>query len=286
MKIPISFIFLMILIGHINAQYLVIDDSISGGDIIPFQDTLLSSIEPDWGYCNSINYFVDLNQDSVQDIDFYLECYMGGMGSYYKMYLTTLNDFSIHTDTSYFEHFQFIDFVGQVQDTTRITSVVKKYQLGDTIYKNQCILSTQEKLLYYSLGNDPVCVFNNIDLFLEDTSYIVFEKSNGDLYYLKIFIPYKSTLELIYAKTSDQTFGIDENDLLQNSIYPNPATELINFKKDFDLIEIYNIQGTLLIEKNESYTQNTIDISSLKSGFYIVILKKDSAKYLTKLIKR
>jgi hypothetical protein len=169
---------------------------------------------------------------------------------------------------------------------TAITSVVKKYQLGDTIYKNQCILSTQEKLLYYSLGNDPVCVFNNIDLFLEDTSYIVFEKSNGDLYYLKIFIPYKSTLELIYAKTSDQTFGIDENDLLQNSIYPNPATELINFKKDFDLIEIYNIQGTLLIEKNESYTQNTIDISSLKSGFYIVILKKDSAKYLTKLIKR
>jgi len=285
MKRTTILIFLLVLVGHINAQYLIVNNSSLGGNYIPFQDTILSSIDPIWGTCTDLNYYIDLDQDSIQDIEFYLWCYMGGMGSDYEISLATFNDFSIHVDTSYIEHFQFIDSVGQVHDTIRITPVVKKYNWGDTIFNNQDILATEEKMLYYSFGNYPPCLHYNIDLFLEDTSYIAFEKSNGDLYCLEIYVPFYSNLELTYAKTNAQTFGINENELLQNYLFPNPARKVINFRKAYDYLAIYSAEGTLLVEKNELGTQKTIDISYLKSGFYIVILKKDRTRYITKLLK-
>lgn len=276
----------MVLYGQNYAQFLVVDNSSSGGSNIPIQDTILSPIDTVWGYCTSINYDIDLDQDSIPDIDFYLECSLGGLGSHGIMYLTAFNNFSIHVDTSYIEHYQFIDSVGQVQDTTRKTPVVRNYNFGDTIFSNQGYLSTEEFLLYNSFGNYPSCTYHNIDLFLEDTSYIAFEKSNLDLYYLKIHVPYSSKLELIYGKTNAQINGINENEVSENIIFPNPANEIINFRKGFDLIQIYNTQGTLLIEKKLLDTQLTIDISNLKSGFYIVILKTKRNRYITKLLRK
>ncbi|OYT16414.1 MAG: hypothetical protein B7C24_07885, partial [Bacteroidetes bacterium 4572_77] len=206
----------------------------SGGNNIPFQDTILSSRDM-WGSCSSFNYNFDLDQDSIPDLDFHLQCYMGGMGDSDKMTLTSFNDFSIHVDTSYIEHFQFIDADGQVHDTTRKRPVVRKYNLSDTIFGNQGFLATSEKLLFYSIGYYPSCVDNNIDLFLKDTSYIAFEKSNGDLYYLKIYMHSKSELEIMFAKTNAQTNDINEYKLSENNIFPNPANKVINKRK-----KIYN----------------------------------------------
>ena len=280
MKIITTVLFLMVLFGNTYAQFLVVDNSSSGGSNIPIQDTILSSIDPVWGSCTSINFDLDLDQDSIPDIVFYLECYMGGMGSYYEMSLTSFNDFSIHVDTSYIEHFQVLDSVGQAQNTIRKTPVVRKYNFGDTIFNNQAFLATEEKLLDYSYGNYPSCVYNNINLFFEDTSYIVFEKSNSDLYYLKIQVPNLSAVELIYAKTNGQIKDINEN-----IIFPNPANEKIRFRIAFDLIQIYNTQGTLLIEKEMTNNRKKLDISYLKSGLYLVILKTDNNRYIEKFIK-
>ena len=284
MKLITTFIFLLFFcIVQTNAQYLVAGYTSSGGNYIPFQDTILSSIDPIWGSCTSEHYYFDfdLDQDSNPDIEFDLQCYWGGMGSYNNISLTSFNDFSIHVDTNYVEHAQFLDSLGQAHNTSRITPVVRKYNRGDTIFNNQDMLATEEKLLHYSVGYSPSCVYNNINLFFEDTSYIALEKSNLDLYYLKIYVPDASTLELIYAKTNAEISGSNENDIL----FPNPAKEIINFKKAVDLISVYTVQGTLLIEKNLIDTQKPLDISYLKSGFYIVILKADSKRYITKLLK-
>ena len=185
MKRVTIILYLIFIIGQTNAQYLVVGNSNSGGNYISFQDTILYSIDLNWGNCSSFDYYFDLDQDSIPDIDFYLDCYFGGMGSFYKIFVTSFNDFSIHTDTCYIEHFQFLDSLEQAQDTTRRRHVVRKYNLGDTIFNNQSFLSTEEIIMYYSNGWDPSCIYNNINLFLEDTSYIAFEKSNGDLYYFK-----------------------------------------------------------------------------------------------------
>ncbi len=284
MKRITALLFLTFIIRQTNAQYLVVDNPIYGGNNIPFQDTILSSIDT-MGFCTSLNYYFDLDQDSIQDIDFYLDCYMGGLGSGYFMSLTSFNNFSIHIDTSYVEHFQFINNYGQVQDTSRIIPTVRKYNWGDTIFSNQSILAAEGNLLNFSYGNYPPCVYNGINLFLEDTSYISLEKSNGDLYYLKIYVPSYSALELIYAKTNAQVSVNSVNELPEHYIFPNPAKEIINFRKAFDLIQIYTMQGTLLIEKKLSYSQKAFDISNLKSGFYTVILKTNRKRYITKLLK-
>ena len=286
MKRITIFIFLMILIGHINAQFLVIDHPSSGGNSIPFQDTLLTSYDPVWGSGITVNYYIDLDQDTIWDIQFYLVSYIGGMGSYYIMSVNSLNDFSIHIDTSYVENYQFIDSTGQVRDTSRITPVVRKYNRGDTIYNKQNNLATEEEFLDWSYGNYPPCVYSNINLFLGDTSYIAFEKSNLDLYYLKIYVPTRSVLELMNAKTNAQNPGIHENELLTHYIYPNPAMEEINFKKSCDLIRIYTMQGNLIFERKLSKTQKNIDVSYLKSGLYIVDFTMDRKRHTTKLLKR
>ena len=273
--------------GLLSAQYLVINNSTSGGINIPFQDTLLSSLDPVWGYCTNLNYNVDLDNYSTNDVDFSLECYVGGMGSYYKMYISTLNNFSVHINTSFEEHFQYIDSLG-IHDTTRNTAIIRKYFWADTIYANQNLESTGNYLLYQSYGYYPSCVYNNIDAFLGDTSYIAFTKNDGNtvsLYYLKIYVPSKYKLELISAKTNEQSGDINDNELLSNYIFPNPAKEGIRFKEGYDFVEIYTLQGTLVIKENLSNTQNLFDISQLNRGFYIVNLKKNETNFFNKLMK-
>jgi len=89
------------------------------------------------------------------------------------------------------------------------------------------------------------------------------------------------------------TTGIFENSVQDNlpySIYPNPAQNLITFVSENDKqvsidIEIFNLQGSLVIKKsllmNKSYT---MDVSSLKTGFYTAVLRSDNEKYSKKII--
>jgi hypothetical protein len=281
-RIPIFFLFLL-LIGQIKGQNIVIDHPVLGGFTIPFEDTIISSYNESG--CTTSNYYVDLDWDSNHDIRFYLTCYMGGIGNGYEMTLFTLNNFSIHVDTTYFEHFQFIDTSGIVNDSIRRSSVVKKYNSGDPIYNHQNILSSEEKLLYYSSGNYPPCVYNNINLFFQDTSYIAFENSTGNLYYLKIFVSSKSSIHLFSAKSNVQGVFINEQKFEQNYIFPNPATEIIYLKEDFDMVAIYSIQGTLLVKENFFGARDYMNISTLPKGIYLVRLTKNESTYLSKLVK-
>ena len=126
---------------------------------------------------------------------------------------------------------------------------------------------------------------NNINLFFLDTAYIVFENSTGDLYYLKIFVSSKSSIHLFSAKSNVQGVGINEQKAQQNYIFPNPATEIIYLKQDFDMAEIYSIEGTLLVKENFLGFGDYMNISTLPKGIYLVRLTKNEFTYLSKLVK-
>lgn len=72
-------------------------------------------------------------------------------------------------------------------------------------------------------------------------------------------------------------------------IYPNPAKDKISlsFTHDFDQYEIniYNILGKK-IETYKNLTSNTIDISTLNNGVYIVKVMREEKSKTLKLIKR
>jgi hypothetical protein len=71
-------------------------------------------------------------------------------------------------------------------------------------------------------------------------------------------------------------------------IYPNPTSEKINFEfanNNIQKIIIYDISGRALIKKTEIRKKETIDLSSLKNGFYIINIHADNNVITTKIIK-
>ena len=86
---------------------------------------------------------------------------------------------------------------------------------------------------------------------------------------------------------SAATVGIDDSQHstlnTQHLIYPNPASTIVNISglADGSTYNIYDIHGRLLL----SGTGNSIDVSQLRDGFYIVrIANPDGSAHATKLI--
>lgn len=79
---------------------------------------------------------------------------------------------------------------------------------------------------------------------------------------------------------------VSEFEIKDISIFPNPATNAItinNIKQDFT-VEVYNIIGQKIKDQNITPDNNTIDVSNLSNGAYILKLKDyDGAMKFIKL---
>jgi hypothetical protein len=88
------------------------------------------------------------------------------------------------------------------------------------------------------------------------------------------------------TKSSDYVFG--NNSILE--VYPNPIQQVINFKKAGGTIEafIYDVNGVQLVNKKLGgcNTYNSIDVSKLRKGIYIIkTINRDATTSRTKFIK-
>ncbi|MCB9201997.1 MAG: starch-binding protein [Flavobacteriales bacterium] len=70
------------------------------------------------------------------------------------------------------------------------------------------------------------------------------------------------------------------------TIYPNPASEVLNITSDnsIDTYAIYNLTGKLI--KKSALENNQIDVSALKLGNYILVLQSENQKETIKFIKK
>jgi pectate lyase len=79
-----------------------------------------------------------------------------------------------------------------------------------------------------------------------------------------------NTANLFYIKTVYNTLGIEKVESLKLTLYPNPATNSLNIltKAKIEKVKVYSILGVLVktIENNVE----TIDISNLSNGTYLV----------------
>lgn len=71
-----------------------------------------------------------------------------------------------------------------------------------------------------------------------------------------------------------------------NYIYPNPAQNELKFKSDFTISEvsIYDMEGKLILNKHAKHIES-IDVSTLQKGIYLVCLKDKNGIKNYKLIK-
>ena len=80
---------------------------------------------------------------------------------------------------------------------------------------------------------------------------------------------------------SAQWQGINEvpNEYTGIKIYPNPARDIVNFSDDLsdNNIKIFSADGRLC-EEEEHFSGNSISISNLPTGFYIVQLTSPEGK--------
>lgn len=81
------------------------------------------------------------------------------------------------------------------------------------------------------------------------------------------------------------TLSVDDLDLNESIIYPNPAKEnlWINIQSGLNRIQIYDYSGKLVLEKNAEF--DSISLDELPKGHYLIRLYNDSGATVRKLIR-
>jgi hypothetical protein len=73
----------------------------------------------------------------------------------------------------------------------------------------------------------------------------------------------------------------DETDIL---VWPNPTTGQINIDAEMPCdVEVRNVLGQIVLQAEKV---ETIEISSLENGIYILIVKRNGKSFITKVVKR
>ena len=135
--------------------------------------------------------------------------------------------------------------------------------------------------------------YNNSSLFNTTTIPIVTYTKMADIDHITATII--STLagcndtitSSIFTVTASTT-EVNNVSIPQAYIYPNPAhTEITIFARDITNVTISNLLGQMLISKDCNTNQISINIESLPSGVYVVILTDiDGRKTIKKIIKQ
>lgn len=82
-----------------------------------------------------------------------------------------------------------------------------------------------------------------------------------------------STPGPVWSFTTAASLSVDENELAAFSVYPNPTSGLLTIKspKEIDNVEVFNLLGQNVSSfKGDSISNNSIDLSDLSKGLYLV----------------
>ena len=78
--------------------------------------------------------------------------------------------------------------------------------------------------------------------------------------------------------------GVEENNAVSISVYPNPAHDIIfvgaNNDSPVQRIDIYDVTGQLML----SSTETEINVSTLPKGVYFISVYTDNQKIVEKII--
>lgn len=190
-----------------------------------------------------------------------------------------------------------------VFETTLTTGGTGLAEIGLSITdvtSNGCHLETsmndQTAYFYFIAGKTTIFVSHNLTDAESILNYLIdnsWETWNHDLigsygtadeplssnteYQVWLF-PFNQNREL--GTPTSQTFttlsssGIDDADVIQVSIYPNPVRNLLTVKnaEAFSRAELYNAAGQLMLRQSVQGSSCTLDVSNLKRGGYYLLL--------------
>jgi hypothetical protein len=85
-----------------------------------------------------------------------------------------------------------------------------------------------------------------------------------------------------------QTVGIDELELRNVSIYPNPATGVlyVNLSSSNYSLEVINLMGEIVMKEENKMNTTSLELSNLKSGVYFLTIASEGKQKQMKFVKQ
>ena len=192
-------------------------------------------------------------------------------------------------DMLYIDHREVLFGEQEWQDSLAVVSKVIAYSGAD--------LKQDSLLVYYSIDGGEYQTANmkptaNAD---EYVAYIKGYKKNSKVNYY-VFAADESgrrRQQPIFGNKDPHRFTfaddekIDENNISEVNVYPNPASDklYVETESEVDEVEIYDVYGRQQPIAN-SQQPTAIDVSGLNSGVYFVRIKTDSGDIVRRFVKK
>lgn len=183
------------------------------------------------------------------------------------------------------------------------THVAENVVIKDTINTDQFdieslqILNASAEMTVKINGNVIEFIFQAIHLPIGGHGNVLFKiKTKNNLpegtivtNFAEIFFDYNFPIVTNPAKTQFQTLAttvFDNNQWV--SIYPNPTSNRVQIQSEIELksVELYDVQGRLLIANEVQGKQAVIDISNQNAGLYLLKVVSDQGTVLKKIMKK
>ena len=99
--------------------------------------------------------------------------------------------------------------------------------------------------------------------------------------------PTNTNYQTPYQFNISTTLSTEDNNFASFAYYPNPVKDVLYLDNlTLSKASIYSVLGQLIDTKTfENATSNTLDLSSLESGIYLIVLENDSQQKTIKVVK-
>ncbi|NVK64032.1 MAG: T9SS type A sorting domain-containing protein [Flavobacteriales bacterium] len=148
--------------------------------------------------------------------------------------------------------------------------------------------TTEIELNYTYNADNQLSVYQGYfggDLFVQqdytyDTEGFVKQIESSELDFVSSSLYVYEILDFYYQSTA----GIDEEFALEATVYPNPSSDVITISSELnvDQVSVFSTDGRLMI----SQKGNTMDVSNLPAGVYVVKAMTSKGAAQTRFVKR
>ena len=148
---------------------------------------------------------------------------------------------------------------------------------GIDIIDNKLVVTDHSNgdIIFYDVSNVPATEIGRIQTNEPGIMGTVIGP-NGKIWYANAALN-----KVVKIEPSTIISGVEENVLLSlNSIYPNPVENTLFFSNFANVVEIFDITGKIVISENNNI--NSIDVSSLDKGIYLIEVDGVKTKFVKK----
>lgn len=181
-------------------------------------------------------------------------------------------------------NYQGTDFNGDKQDVSGMTHLHIDYYTDNTTALEYFLINDSGEIAYNIQSNLGLTTGSWVSLNIPLSNWPIDLTTireikvvgNGTIYFDNWYF-YNST-----------TASVENNELLGFSMYPNPATNSLNISAKETILsaEIFNVIGKKVMSVNINKTSESIDVSSLTSGIYLVKYDVNGVTGTAKFIKQ